>query len=77
MAMALRKCPGCKNTIAAETLFCPICGCNPRTRLLRKILFWSTASVTTLVLLGVRLKNHVPGLGASGPPTQAAAAPAR
>jgi len=58
--MALRKCPGCKNTIAAESLTCPICGCNPRTRRLRKIFFWTTASAVTVVLLGAKLRQHVP-----------------
>ena len=75
--LALRKCPGCKNTIAAETLTCPICGCNPRTCRLRKILFWSTASVVTIGLLGARVRQHGPGLGLVNPPTQAAADPAR
>ena len=70
--MALTKCPACKNTIAAETLTCPICGCNPRTRRLRKILFWTTASGLTVVLLGARIRQHVGGLGAASPPTQAA-----
>jgi hypothetical protein len=69
--MALRKCPGCKNTIAAETLTCPICGCNPRTCRLRKILFWTSASALTLVLVGTRVRQHASGLGLVGPPTQA------
>jgi len=63
--MALRKCPGCKNTIAAESLTCPICGCNPRTRRLRKIFFWTTASAVTVVLLGAKLRQHVPIDGAA------------
>ena len=45
--MALRKCPGCKNIIAAETESCPICGCNPRTRRFRKFLFWGAAVAVT------------------------------
>ena len=64
--MALRKCPGCKNTISAETLTCPICGCNPRTRRLRKYVFWTAASVTTLVLVGAHARQHLPGFGTSG-----------
>ena len=68
--MALCKCPGCKNTIAAETLTCPICGCNPRTRRLRKIFFWTSASALTVVLLGARVRQHVNGLSAASPPTQ-------
>jgi len=71
--MALTKCPGCKNTIAAETLTCPICGCNPRTRRMRKIFFWTTASALLVVLLGTRVRQHVPGLGVATPPTQSAA----
>ena len=62
--MALRKCPGCKNTIAAESLTCPICGCNPRTRRLRKLFFWTTASAVTVILLGAKMRQH--GLGAGG-----------
>ena len=69
--MALRKCSGCKNTIAAETLTCPICGCNPRTCRLRKILFWTAASALTLALFGARLRHHASGLGVIGPPSQA------
>ena len=75
--MALRKCPGCKNTIAAETISCPICGCNPRTRRLRKIFFWTAASAATLVLLGAHARQHLAGLGMAGPPTQAVTTPGR
>ena len=73
--MALLKCPGCKNTIAAETLTCPICGCNPRTRRLRKYLFWTAASAATLVLVASQLRHQIPGY--SGPPTQAVAGAGR
>lgn len=34
--MKLRKCPCCPNTIAVDTLMCPICGCNPRVVRLRR-----------------------------------------
>ena len=71
--MALRKCPGCKNTIAAETLTCPICGCNPRTCRLRRILFWTTASAVTVALVGAKVRQHAGGLGVIEPPTQAVA----
>ena len=73
--MALLKCPGCKNTIAAETLTCPICGCNPRTCRLRKYLFWTAASAATLLLVASQLRHHVPV--SSGPPTQAVAGTGR
>jgi hypothetical protein len=72
--MALCKCPGCKNTIAAETLFCPICGCNPRTRRLRKLFLWTAASALTLVLVGARLRQHLPGATGIAPPSQTVAA---
>ena len=75
--MALCKCPGCKNTIAAETLTCPICGCNPRTRRLRRYLFWTVASVATVTLLGAHLRQHVSGLGLAGPPSQTVAGASR
>jgi len=72
--MALCKCPGCKNTIAAETLTCPICGCNPRTRRLRKLFFWTTASALCVVLVGARLRQHPPGATGMAPPSQTVAA---
>lgn len=72
--MALRKCPGCKNTIAAESLTCPICGCNPRTRRLRKLFFWITASAVTVALLGARFRQHLPGATGLAPPSQTVAA---
>ena len=77
--MALLKCPGCKNTIAAETISCPICGCNPRTRRLRKYVFWTTASAITVMLVGAHVRQHMggAGLGLAGPPTQAVNAAGR
>jgi hypothetical protein len=75
--MALRKCPGCKNTISAETLTCPICGCNPRTRRLRKVFFWTATAAVTLALFAPRLRDHASGLGLVGPPTQSVAGAGR
>jgi len=75
--MALRKCPGCKNTIAAETLTCPICGCNPRTRRLRKYVFWTAASVCTLVLMGLHVRQRGAALQAASAPAQAVTATGR
>ena len=75
--MALRKCPGCKNIIAAETLTCPICGCNPRTRRLRKFAFWTAASVTTLVLVGTHLRQNASQPEQGTPPVQAVTAASR
>ena len=72
--MALCKCPGCKNTIAAETLTCPICGCNPRTRRLRKLFFWTVASALSIGLVGARLRQHPPGATGMGPPSPTVAA---
>lgn len=38
--MVLRKCPACKNMVTEESENCPICGCNPRVRLVRALIFW-------------------------------------
>ena len=65
--MALRKCPGCKNLIAAETESCPICGCNPRTRRFRKYLFWSVAVAAIGILLQDQLRERIRGIGSPGP----------
>ena len=65
--MALRKCPGCKNTIAAETQTCPICGCNPRTRQLRKFVVVGAAIAAAAVLFHGELRQHVPGLSGAAP----------
>jgi uncharacterized paraquat-inducible protein A len=62
--MALRKCPGCKNTIAAESESCPICGCNPRTRQLQRFLMWGAAVVMAGVLLQGPIRQHLPMLHA-------------
>lgn len=59
--MALRKCPGCKNIIAAETESCPICGCNPRTRRFRKFILWGAAVAAVGVALQGQLRQHLPG----------------
>jgi hypothetical protein len=71
--MALRKCPGCKNTIAAETESCPICGCNPRTRQFRKYVIMGAAIALLGVMLQGQIRQHVPGLVS---PTPAQAQPA-
>ena len=60
--MALRKCPGCKNVIAAETESCPICGCEPRARRLKQILFLTTALAGVAVLFHGQIRQHVPAL---------------
>ena len=59
--MALRKCPGCGNIIAAETESCPICGCNPRTRRLRKFVLWGAAVATVGVVLQGQVRQRLPG----------------
>jgi hypothetical protein len=71
--MALRKCPGCKNIIAAETESCPICGCNPRTRRFRKYVLWGAAVVALGVAFQGQLRQHIPGL-VSPPAAQAQSA---
>lgn len=65
--MALRTCPGCKNTIAAETESCPICGCNPRTRQLRKFVILAAAVAGLAVLFQGQLRQHLPGLSGAAP----------
>ena len=60
--MALRKCPGCRNTIAAETESCPICGCNPCTRQFQRFVLWGAALVTASVLLQGQVRHHLPML---------------
>jgi uncharacterized paraquat-inducible protein A len=41
--MTLRKCPGCKNQVEAESEVCPVCGCNPRLRRLGAVMVWGAA----------------------------------
>jgi hypothetical protein len=41
---------------------------------LRKVFFWSTASVVTVALLGARLRQHLPGSAGVAPPSQTVAA---
>ena len=62
--MALRKCPACKNVIAAETESCPICGCEPRARRLKQILAAAAVLGAMVVLFHGQLRQHVRGLGA-------------
>ena len=59
--MALRKCPGCKNIIAAETESCPICGCEPRARRLKQILAAVAVLAGAVVLFHGQLRQHIPG----------------
>ena len=75
--MALRKCPGCKNQIAVETLTCPICGCNPRTRRLRRIMFWTAASAATVVLIVAKVRQEPAGVQPVGSTAQAVAGVSR
>ena len=75
--MALRKCPGCKNIIAAETESCPICGCNPRTRRLRKFLFWGAAVAALGVALQGQLRQHIPGFNSPATAEAPTAVPTR
>ena len=75
--MALRKCPGCKNTIAAETESCPICGCNPRTRQLRKFVLAAAAVAALAVMFQGELRQRVPGLSGAAPAQAQTAVTAR
>jgi hypothetical protein len=74
--MALRKCPSCKNQIAAETESCPICGCEPRARRLKQLLLAGAALAGVGVLLHGQIRQHVPGLYSPTPAhAQTAVAP--
>lgn len=65
--MALRKCPGCKNLINAETESCPICGCEPRARRIKQILIVAAALAGAAFLFQDQVKQHVPGLHPPAP----------
>jgi RNA polymerase subunit RPABC4/transcription elongation factor Spt4 len=43
-AMDLKKCPACKNMVAAESIMCPICGCEKDRRWAR----WLIAAIVIL-----------------------------
>ena len=43
--MDLKKCPACKNVVAAESVMCPICGCEKDRRGARWII------LTIIILL--------------------------
>jgi len=58
--MALRKCPSCKNQIAAETESCPICGCEPRARRLKQVFVAGAALIGAVVLVHGQFRQHVP-----------------
>ena len=49
--MELRRCPACKNMVAAESISCPICGCEPGKRLLRRIVTGSALLIVAIWLL--------------------------
>lgn len=76
--MALRKCPACKNIIAAETESCPICGCEPRARRIKQILFAGAVLAGLVVLFQGQIRQHIPGLNTPTPtPAQVQSAAAR
>lgn len=60
--MALRKCPSCKNQIAAETESCPICGCEPRARRLKQVFVAGAALAAAVVLVHGQFRQHARGL---------------
>jgi hypothetical protein len=39
--MNLIRCPACHNQVAADSLICPVCGCNPKRRRITRALKWS------------------------------------
>ena len=74
--MALRKCPGCKNVIAAETESCPICGCEPRARRMKQLMVAAGVLAGAGVLLHGQFRQHGHGLYSPGPAhAQTAVAP--
>jgi hypothetical protein len=68
--MALRKCPGCKNIIAAETESCPICGCEPRARRIKQIVLIGAALAGAVVLFQGPLRQHLPHVHSPAPAAQ-------
>lgn len=52
----LRKCPGCKNQVDAESEICPVCGCNPTVRRIQSVVMWGMA---VMVVAWVALHGHV------------------
>jgi uncharacterized paraquat-inducible protein A len=74
--MALRKCPSCKNLIAAETESCPICGCEPRARRRKQVLAAVAALAGVILLLHGQIRQQIPGLYSPTPANaQTAVAP--
>lgn len=65
--MALRKCPGCKNIINAETESCPICGCEPRARRMKQIVAFTAVLAGAAYLFHDELRQHLPGVPAPAP----------
>jgi hypothetical protein len=39
--MTLRRCPSCKNMFAAESVCCPICGCEPAKTYVARAIKWA------------------------------------
>ena len=65
--MALRKCPGCKNLINAETESCPICGCEPRARRIKQIVAVAAVLAGAAYLFHDQIRQHLPGVAAHTP----------
>lgn len=51
--MSLRRCPSCKNMIAADTIECPICG-----RSWRGVWAWKLTCWTVLLAVAVYFAVH-------------------
>lgn len=49
--MKLRKCPGCKDIVGADSEECPRCGVNFRSATVRRLLKWTI--VLALIAWGV------------------------
>jgi hypothetical protein len=75
--MALRKCPGCKNLISAETESCPICGCEPRVRRLKQIAISGAAAAAMGLMLQGPLRHRLPGVPSPAPAQAQTAVPSR
>ena len=45
--MSIRRCAGCKNMVAVESVMCPVCGLTRSQIILRRVVRW-----TLILLLG-------------------------
>jgi hypothetical protein len=56
--MSLRRCPACKNMIAAETIICPVCGVDPKRRQIVRVIKWIIVLCACTFGLSRMVGNH-------------------